>query len=219
MIKIEHKKYFNYDVYEDGRVYSNYHNKFLLGDVVRGYLQYTLVINKKRIRIKAHRLVAALFLDLPDNYDKLVVNHKDGNKLNNHYSNLEWCTIDYNNYHARANGLNNISKSNSERWNSDKFRTETSENISKGLIKSGSNKGENNGRFRYKIYDKYGRKFNRLSLKEYLGLSQSYTDALIKRYVNGENNKYFEEKQIYVKDTKNKVNRLSKTTDNEKNVT
>lgn len=219
MVKIETRTFYDYDIYEDGRIYSHHSNKFLKPDIVRGYLQYTLYIDKKAQRYKCHRLVAMLFLNLPQNYKDLVVNHKDGNKLNNHFTNLEWCTYDYNNYHARINNLNNISKSNSDRWNNEEFRKNTSKHISESKIKNKSSAGEKNGRFRYKIYDKFGRIYSRQELKEYLGLSQSYTDNLIKKSANGEKNKYFEEKQIFVKDTKIKVNRLSKATDNEKNVT
>ena len=50
-----------------------------------------------------HKLVAKGFIDNPE--DKKFVNHIDGNKLNNHYSNLEWCTIAENNKHARDTGL------------------------------------------------------------------------------------------------------------------
>lgn len=82
-------KYYNYDVYPDGKVYSNYTNKYLKGDIVQGYLQYTLAINKKPIKIKAHKLVAKLYLPLPDDINKKIINHKDGNKLNNYYKNLE----------------------------------------------------------------------------------------------------------------------------------
>lgn len=51
-----------------------------------------------------HRIVARLFL--PENYKEgLVVNHKDGNKKNNYYKNLEWCTNSENLKHAYDTGL------------------------------------------------------------------------------------------------------------------
>lgn len=216
---LKFKEYYTYIVYENGDVYSTKRNRFLKGEITRyGYLVYSLHIDKKYKKIRANRLVAYLFLDTPSNYKELVVNHKDGNKLNNHYSNLEWCTYHYNNYHARINGLNNISMSNSERWKDDDFRARTSKRISSAIIESGSSKGENNGRFRYEIYDNRGKIFNRTELSELLGLSQSYTDSLIKKSAEGKKNKYFDKYRIYVKDIKGKVNRLSKATDNEKNV-
>lgn len=50
-----------------------------------------------------HRLLAINFLPNPDN--KRTVNHKDGNKLNNSLSNLEWATVAENVKHAYDNGL------------------------------------------------------------------------------------------------------------------
>ena len=52
-----------------------------------------------------HRLLARLFLPVPENSKGLTVNHKDGNKSNNALSNLEWCTYGENNQHAWDFGL------------------------------------------------------------------------------------------------------------------
>ena len=50
-----------------------------------------------------HRLVAIHFIDNPNNYN--IVNHIDGNKANNHVSNLEWTTQKDNVNHAYKLGL------------------------------------------------------------------------------------------------------------------
>lgn len=50
-----------------------------------------------------HVLIATAFLPNPEN--KRLVNHKDGNKTNNHLSNLEWNTDSENMRHAFAHGL------------------------------------------------------------------------------------------------------------------
>lgn len=46
--------------------------------------------NKKPITNTIHRLVALTYIPNPHNYP--CVRHLDNNKLNNHVSNLEWCT-------------------------------------------------------------------------------------------------------------------------------
>ena len=67
----------------------------------KGYWYVDLYNNGLRKRQFIHRLVADAFIANPDN--KPFVNHIDGNPANNHISNLEWCTIQYNTQHAYDN--------------------------------------------------------------------------------------------------------------------
>lgn len=60
-----------------------------------GYLCYT--IDKCYL---AHRLVAFAWIENHDPINKKYVNHKDGNKKNNHFSNLEWVTKQENELHS-----------------------------------------------------------------------------------------------------------------------
>lgn len=69
-----------------------------------GYKRVLLISwENKRCHKLIHRLVAEAFI--PNEYNLPQVNHKDGNKNNNHYSNLEWCTQQENNVHALKIGL------------------------------------------------------------------------------------------------------------------
>lgn len=69
-----------------------------------GYSILQIWAGGKGKNCKAHRLVALHFL-LPPAHNQNVVNHKDGNKKNNHYTNLEWATVQENTQHAADNGL------------------------------------------------------------------------------------------------------------------
>ncbi len=70
----------------------------------RGYPIICLTKNSKRTTKKVHRLVAKAFLK-PAMIEKNQVNHIDGNKANNHISNLEWVTNRENCLHAIRMGL------------------------------------------------------------------------------------------------------------------
>lgn len=67
----------------------------------KGY--YTYHLGDKTLKV--HRLVANAFVPNPEN--KPQVNHIDGNKKNNHATNLEWVTNTENAAHAFRTGLKN----------------------------------------------------------------------------------------------------------------
>jgi hypothetical protein len=68
-----------------------------------GYIQIILVKDGQKINKRVHRLVAEAFIVNPNNKDQ--VNHKDGDKTNNHLDNLEWMNQSENQLHAFENGL------------------------------------------------------------------------------------------------------------------
>jgi hypothetical protein len=70
----------------------------------KGYAQIILKHpDNKSKGYAVHRLVAKAFIPNLKSFPQ--VNHIDCNKLNNHVSNLEWCTNDFNIKHANKNGL------------------------------------------------------------------------------------------------------------------
>lgn len=72
---------------------------------LNGYLFVRLCKNGVYKYFSVHRLVALNFIKQPN--INLDVNHKDGNKINNHVDNLEWITRSENVLHALDNGLAN----------------------------------------------------------------------------------------------------------------
>lgn len=75
---------------------------------LNGYMTVKLMNENRKYQDKSvSRLVGLTYLDLPENFDneKYVINHKDGNKLNNHHSNLEWITQKENIQHAYQNNF------------------------------------------------------------------------------------------------------------------
>lgn len=88
-----------YDVSDEGEVYSHITNKVLKHAVKKfGYHQVSLTKNRRIYYCMVHKLVAEAFI--PKVEGKFIVNHKDGNKENNHVDNLEWCTPKENVLHS-----------------------------------------------------------------------------------------------------------------------
>jgi hypothetical protein len=99
---------FNYYVREDGKIYSEKTNKILSPQLDKnGYEKVQMMsTDGKRHRYSVHRLVLENFSPI-ENMEHLQVNHIDGNKRNNHLSNLEWVTNYENIHHAIKTGLRN----------------------------------------------------------------------------------------------------------------
>lgn len=87
-----------YKIDENGNIFSIRNNR-LIKPCIRGqYLSVILSKNGYKKKYNVHRLVAFCFLKNPLN--KPCVNHIDGNKINNHYTNLEWVTYSENERHS-----------------------------------------------------------------------------------------------------------------------
>lgn len=69
----------------------------------KGYLRVRVFKNGHGTMCKVHREVAKAFIPNPGN--KPEVNHRDGNKENNHVDNLEWAASGENAAHAYRTGL------------------------------------------------------------------------------------------------------------------
>lgn len=86
-----------YKISNDGQVYSCHRKRKIKGSKDKdGYVRVSLRKNGKNKTFPVHRLVAFMFIPKIDNKHNCV-NHKDENKANNSFNNLEWCTTGYNN--------------------------------------------------------------------------------------------------------------------------
>lgn len=116
-LEIKYIKGYNnkYYITKEGKIFiANYRNtnkpKEMKQRIIAGYYSVGLESpnSTKDNRIqkihKIHRLLAEYYI--PNPLNKPCVNHKDGDKLNNNISNLEWCSIKENIIHAYKNKLN-----------------------------------------------------------------------------------------------------------------
>lgn len=103
-------KYTKYYIDKEGKIYTT--TKYLKSRRGKGLTEVKPNINRQRGYLYArtrnrnwqiHRLVGEFFV--PNPHDKKYINHKDGNKHNNKYTNLEWATAKENAQHAIRAGL------------------------------------------------------------------------------------------------------------------
>lgn len=95
---------FKYSVSEDGKIFGKNGVELKQRLNADGYPVITLGNNNiKRSSMRVHRIVCENFVPNPEN--KPEVNHIDGNKQNNHFTNLEWTTRKEQMEHAFRTGL------------------------------------------------------------------------------------------------------------------
>lgn len=95
----------NYCIHEDGRIWSKNNNRFITPYLINsGYLVIRLWEHNMEHKFLIHRLVAEYWVPnpKPEEYDR--PNHIDNNRLNNHYSNLQWTNQKGNLLAARQTG-------------------------------------------------------------------------------------------------------------------
>lgn len=105
---LELRKYkHNLYVSNCGRVFNEKMKEYKTNISYRGYMVLCHFDSQYRASktMLVHRLVASLFLPINTETEKTQVNHKDGNKLNNNYSNLEWVSPRENVIHSYVSGL------------------------------------------------------------------------------------------------------------------
>ena len=99
----EFAEYKGYYVTKCGKVFNRYGRELKPSLNKGGYKFLSLSHQGKPKTTMLHRMLAECFIPNPHNYPQ--INHRDGNKVNNELSNLEWCTPSYNVQHAWDTGL------------------------------------------------------------------------------------------------------------------
>ena len=94
----------NYDITKEGIIINKRTGKQSKGCINdKGYRMFNCKYKNKNLACCIHRLLAIKYIPNPNNYP--IINHIDGNKLNNSIDNLEWCSYSHNTKEAVRLGL------------------------------------------------------------------------------------------------------------------
>lgn len=97
-----------YQVSNYGEIVNSKTHKTIKSEVCKGYQRVNLYNKGKYRHHLIHRLVATAFIE--NEYNHKCINHKDENKINNYFENLEWCNHKYNANYGTRNQRISISK-------------------------------------------------------------------------------------------------------------
>jgi hypothetical protein len=95
---------YNYEVSSLGNVRSTITKRILKTCLRNGYPALTICIDNTKKTHNVHQLVALIFLGKKED-NNLIVNHKNGDKIDNKLENLEYITYKENTKHAIENKL------------------------------------------------------------------------------------------------------------------
>lgn len=105
----------NFWIEDTGRLRNERTKRWLKGGINKGYHFYSLHFKGKQYTLYTHRLVAQYFLKSPVDNTCTIVHHKDGNKLNNLYTNLEWVNPKEHNHTIKELNQQNLERQPLER--------------------------------------------------------------------------------------------------------
>jgi hypothetical protein len=95
---------YHYEVSNFGNIRSTLTKKILKPCLRNGYLAVTICKNNIKKTYNIHQLIMLIFIGKKEN-DKIIINHKNGNKEDNNINNLEYVSYKENTAHAIENNL------------------------------------------------------------------------------------------------------------------
>lgn len=90
---------YDYEIDEVGKIISIRTGKIIKPYIANGYQKVDLYKESKRKKVYVHQLMGATY-HKDTWFMGAIINHKNGNRLDNSIDNLEWSTYSKNNKHA-----------------------------------------------------------------------------------------------------------------------
>lgn len=136
--KVTYEGFGRYMISNKGQIYSTITNKILKQHIRNGYPAVCLTkVDGSTKTINIHQIMAETFILKPIINEKLVINHRDGNKTNNNATNLEWMTYSGNRISALENNQTKVYTRRVAQYDLNNNLLATFESIREASIKTG----------------------------------------------------------------------------------